>query len=205
MAGLAESARAAVADDVSSNRAALEEVDVSDDQIRTTAFSNQTERQNGSVTYHARHAFELRVLAEAAGSVVDTAVTSGATRVNRVRFSHTEDGCRGLRTDTIERALDTACADADVIAGAMGVEVRSVQAVTTADGGVAPVIPETTSRDGTGLRSRSGLRVSPHARDLRGEIVGRNDSAYAPDHEIDGRRQLFDLAVSSGTTAMAGT
>lgn len=149
-AGSADAARAAVADNVSEMRAALTEAGVSDDRIRTTYFFIQTEREdNGTVTYRASQGFELRVPVDEAGPVVDAAVAGGATRVDGVQFTLTEETRRELRSDALEAALDNARADADVIASATGVDVRTVNAVETGGGDIGPVFAEAAREDGT--------------------------------------------------------
>lgn len=144
----ADAARTAVAENVSGMRDALTGANVSDDQIRTTYFTIQTERENGTVTYRAVHGFELRVSVDDAGSVVDAAVDGGATRVDGVQFTLSGETARELRSDILEDALTSARADADAIASATSVEVQSVTSVETTDGGVGPVFAEQT-RDGT--------------------------------------------------------
>ena len=149
-ASSADAAREAVAENVSEMRDGLTEANVSDDQIRTTHFVIQTERDdNGTVTYRAIHGFELRVPVDDAGSVVDTAVARGATRVDGVRFTLTEETSRELRNDALEQALANARTDADVIAGATGAEVQAVTSVETGDGGVDPVFAEADRGAGT--------------------------------------------------------
>lgn len=149
-AGSADAARAAVADNVSEMRTALSEANVSDDQIRTTHFNIHTERDdNGTVTYRAIHGFELRVPVDDAGPAVDAAVAGGATRVDGGQFTLAEETSRELRNDALEQALANARADADVIAGAIGVEVQAVKSVETADGDIGPVFAEAGRGDGT--------------------------------------------------------
>lgn len=149
-AGSADEARAMTAENVSAVRDALAEAGVADDQIRTTAFFIQTERdENGTVTYHAVHALELRVPVDDAGSTVDAAVAGGATRVDGVRFTLAEETRQELRAEALTSALEHARADADVIANATGVEVQSVQSVQTGDGGVEPVLLEAARGDET--------------------------------------------------------
>ncbi|WP_418283202.1 SIMPL domain-containing protein [Halorubrum sp. DTA98] len=149
-AGSADAARAAVADNASEMRDALAEANISDDQIRTTYFFIQTERDDdGTITYRAVHGFELRVPVDGAGSVIDAAVAGGATRVDGVQFTLSEETARELRGDALEAALDNARADADVIASATGVEVQTVTSVQTGDGGIGPVFAEDALGGGT--------------------------------------------------------
>jgi uncharacterized protein YggE len=147
-AGSASEARRMAAENVSAVRDALSAVNVTDDQIRTTSFFIQTERDdNGSVTYRAVHALEVRVPVDDAGATVDAAVDGGATRVDGVRFTLVDATRQELRAEALRSALDDARADADVIADATGVEVRAVRSVETGDRGVEPVVLES-ARDG---------------------------------------------------------
>lgn len=146
----ADTARDEVANNVSEMREALSEANISDDQIRTAYYFIQTERDdNGATTYRAVHGFELRVPVDNAGSVVDTAVAGGATHVDGVRFTLSEESSRELRSDALESALNNARADADVIANVTGVEVQAVKSVQTGNGGTAPVFEEDAPGDGT--------------------------------------------------------
>ena len=146
----ADAARATVANKVSEMREALDEANVSDDQIRTTYFNMQTERDDDGIdSYRATHGFELQVPVDDAGSVVDTSVAGGATRVHGVQFTLTEGTSRELRNDALRGALTNARADANAIASASGVEVQAVKSVETGDGGVSPVFTEATRGDQT--------------------------------------------------------
>ncbi len=145
-ASSADAARAAVADNVTEMRAALAAANVSDEQIRTTYFviypERDTERADSdteTITYRAVHGFAIRVPVDDAGSVVDAAIAGGATRINWVRFTLSEETSRELRNEALAGALDNARADADVIADETGVEIDAVTAVETADGGFIPV------------------------------------------------------------------
>lgn len=146
----AESARAAVAENVSRLRTALSRANVTADRIRTTAFTIRSVRdENGTVTYYAVHQLELRLPVADAGRIVDTAVGAGATRVDGVTFTLVESTRRDLRATAIEHALANARTDADVVANATALSVRSVTSVQTADADVGPVLSERATAPGT--------------------------------------------------------
>lgn len=146
----ADAVRGMVADNVSQLRDAIEEENVTDDQIRTTHFVIHTERdENGTITYHAVHGFEIRVAVDEAGSVVDAAVDSGATRVDSVRFTLTEETRRELRSGALEAAVTNAKFDAEVLANATGSEIIAIRSIETADVGIGPVVTEAASSDDT--------------------------------------------------------
>lgn len=145
----AQAAAAAVGDRVTRLRERLTAANVSDEAIRTTSFTIQpVEDENGTVRYRVVHRLGLRVPADDAGPVVDTAIESGATEVDGVQFTLSAETRDALRTQALQSALSAARTDADAIADAIGVEVRSVQSVSTSGDGVGPVFVEAT-RDGT--------------------------------------------------------
>lgn len=147
-AASADEARAMTAENVSAVRDALAEAGVDDEQIRTTSFFIGSERdENGSRTYHATHALELQVPVDDAGAVVDAAVDGGATRVDGVRFTITDETRQELREEALTSAIESARTDADVIAAATGVEIEAVRAVETGDAGGGPVAFES-AREG---------------------------------------------------------
>lgn len=147
-AASADEARAMTAENVSAVRDALAEAGVDDEQIRTTSFFIGSEREeNGSRTYHATHALELQVPVDDAGAVVDAAVDGGATRVDGVRFTITDETRQELREEALTSAIESARTDADVIAAATGVEIEAVRAVETGDTGGGPVVFES-AREG---------------------------------------------------------
>lgn len=145
----AQAAAATVGDRVSRLRERLTAANVSGDAVRTTSFTIQPiEDENGTVRYQAVHRLEVRVPVDDAGPVVDTAIEGGATEVGSVQFTLSAETREELRTQALQSALSAARTDADAIADAIGVEVRSVQSVSTSGDGVGPVFVEST-RAGT--------------------------------------------------------
>lgn len=145
----AQAAAAAVGDSVTRLRERLTAANISDEAARTTSFTIQpVEDENGTVRYRAVHRLELRVPADDAGSVVDTAIAGGATEVDGVQFTLSPETREALRTQALQSALSAARTDAAAIADAIGVEVRSVQSVSTSGDGEGPISVEAT-RTGT--------------------------------------------------------
>lgn len=68
---------------------------------------------------------------ESAGEIIDTAVMSGANNVNSVRFTVSDEKAQSLRAQALIAAVAQAKADADTLAGALGVTITGVQDVTT--------------------------------------------------------------------------
>lgn len=143
----AEQARSRVADNASSMRSALRDSDVADDQIRTTYFdiAEVRDRESNATSadsYRAVHAFEIEVqvpaddLGERTGAIIDTAVQNGANRVEGVQFTLAEDTRRELRTQALERAVEDARTDADVVAGAADRTVTGVHSISVSSDGM---------------------------------------------------------------------
>jgi len=143
----AERTRSRVADNVSNMRSALSDSDVADDQIRTVYFDISEIRDprgnaTGAEEYRAVHAFEIELdvgadgLGERAGAIIDTAVRNGANQVDGVQFTLVDDTRRELRTRALERAIDDARTDADVVAGAADRTVTGVRSISVSSDGV---------------------------------------------------------------------
>lgn len=151
----AETARQRLAENVSELRDGLREVNVSDDQITTSGYDIREDYRRGpeqtdaDPTYMARQSFEI-TLADTgrAGTVIDAAVGSGASRVDDVRFTLTDERQDELKTQALEEAMDTARARADTLAGKADLSVTGVQQVSTRDVNHGPVRLETTAAAG---------------------------------------------------------
>ncbi|MDZ7701658.1 MAG: SIMPL domain-containing protein [Halobacteriales archaeon] len=149
-AGSAESAGDFVANNTSEVRSALSEMNVSGEQVRTTFFVIDSEKsENGSVTYRAVHGLEVRVSVEEAGEIVDAVTTVGATRIDGVEFTLTDETRRELRDDALRAAMSNARADADVIADANDIEIDAVVSVETSDSWDGPFVAELRQGAGT--------------------------------------------------------
>lgn len=146
----ADAARTQVAEDVASMRAALVEMGVSDDQVRTAYFDlspMHAETSNGSeiVGYRAAHGFEIHLAVESdelgnrTGVVIDTAVQNGANRIDGVQFTLTEETRRDLREQALEEAMTNARQDADFLATASDLTITAVHSISTGDVGVQPI------------------------------------------------------------------
>lgn len=137
-ADTADEARAQAAEDVATMRDALRELDIPDESVRTVSFHVGPEYDYSGnsrelVGYRAYHAFLIETDVDRAGEVIDATVASGATRVNGVQFTLTEDTRRELRNEALTQAMSKARADAETIASAAGVSVGTLQSASTAD------------------------------------------------------------------------
>jgi uncharacterized protein YggE len=144
-ADTAEEARAQVARDATRMRDALREAGISDDAVTTTGFAvyieyDYSDRGREVIGYRAVHSYRVEVAPEDAGTVIDTAVKNGATRVSGVQFTLSDERRQELRAQALEEAMTSARSDADAIAGASGLTVSGVHSVTTANGGGGPIV-----------------------------------------------------------------
>lgn len=146
----ADAARSQVAEEVASMRAALEELGVTDDQVRTAYFhiiAIHEETRNGTeiVGYRAAHGFEIDVDVESSdlgnrtGAIIDTAVQNGANQIDDVQFTLTEETRRQLRERALERAMTNARQDADFLATTSDLAITGVHSISTADVGVQSI------------------------------------------------------------------
>lgn len=140
----AEAARAQVASDATRMRDALRDAGISDDAVTTTGFAvhivyDYSNEGREVVGYRAVHSYRVEVSPEEAGTVIDTAVGNGATRVSGVQFTLSDERRQELRAQALEEAMTSARADADAIAGASDLTVSGVHSVSTSNGGGGPI------------------------------------------------------------------
>lgn len=145
----ATAARKAVARNVSDLRAALADVGVGDDQIRTVDYNlyrDEEKREptrktdeDSAVVYRASHELAVELTnVDRAGTVIDTAVDSGASRVSNVRFTLTESTRKELQREALEDAMEGAAAKAGTIAESADLALGDVRSVTTVERTVRP-------------------------------------------------------------------
>lgn len=139
----ADAARGQVATDVERMRTALREAGIPDDAVTTASFSvfPEYDYDNGERTergFRAVHAFTIETEPARAGEVVDLAVGNGATQVQGVSFTLTDETRAALRAQAIERAVTAARADADAMADTVGLSVTGIETMSTS-GGFTPV------------------------------------------------------------------
>ena len=117
--------------------------------VTTTGYQLFERQENRTRSYVARQSFELVVDDTAAvGRVVDIAVAAGATSVDGVSFTLSEDRRRELRETALERAIDDARAEAGTLAASADLVVGPVRSLSTGGDGGGPVA-ETALRGGT--------------------------------------------------------
>lgn len=140
----ADAARQQVATDVDTMREALRDAGIDDAAVTTTQFSvspryDYSDRTPELVGYQAVHAFAIELDdVSRAGEIIDTAVESGATRVDGVQFTLSEDTRADLRSQALTDAMENARADADTIAAAGGLTVTGIHTASTGSNGPIP-------------------------------------------------------------------
>jgi hypothetical protein len=144
-ADTADAARAQVATDTEQMRTALRDAGVADDAVTTAAFRispqyDYAQDRREIIGYEAVHAFHVETAPDRAGTVVDVAVRNGASRVDGVRFTLTDETRESLRAEALSRAMTAARADAETIAAAENLAVEALHTATTVDG-PSPVRP----------------------------------------------------------------
>jgi len=90
--------------------------------------------------YQGTHRFRITVEdTDAVGSVIDTALDSGADSVDSIEFTLSDDRRVERRNDALEAALQEARNEAEVIASEVDATVVGVQAVDSSESRVSPV------------------------------------------------------------------
>lgn len=144
-ADTAEGAREAVAANATRMRDALRDAGIDDDAVTTAyyvvqpRFEVDRDRDDRTlVGYEAVHASRIDAAADAAGTVVDTAVGNGASEVQGVTFTLSDETRAELREQALEHAMSAARADAETVASSANLSITGVQSASTG-GGVGPV------------------------------------------------------------------
>jgi hypothetical protein len=126
------------------NSSAVSSVTTTDYQLFERRDENRTR------SFIARQSFEIVVNDTAAvGSVVDTAVAGGATEINGVSFSLSEETRQELRDEALDEAVQNAQAEATTLAESAGVSLGEVQSLSTVGDGGGPVFQTEAARADT--------------------------------------------------------
>lgn len=145
--------REQLAQNVTQMREALQEAGIEDDQIRTAAFRIEQDfrEENGErrpAGFEGLHTFEITLSnVSQAGPIIDTAVSNGADRVDRVELTLSEERRREVRAEALRDAMENARGDAEVIAESANLTVSGVQRAATGDVRVRSVQPEALEAD----------------------------------------------------------
>lgn len=136
----ASTARTQVAENVSEVRAALLDLGIDEEDIRTVDYDIYRDDRSRPVNgeppsepvYRARHVIAVDLDdVEMAGDAIDAAVDAGATDVQDVQFTLAEDTRLDLRNQALTEAMSNARSEGDTIASSADLEITGVQTVTT--------------------------------------------------------------------------
>lgn len=132
--------RERLADNASALRDALAERDVDDDQIRTSHYdidrnhrrAHPEREEADEPAYRGVHVFEVTLSdLSKTGEVIDASVENGASRVDDVQFTLSEEKRRNLRQQALEDAMGNARSQADTLAAEGGLSVEGVHTIET--------------------------------------------------------------------------
>lgn len=132
--------RERLADNASALRDALADEGIESDQIRTSHYdidrnhrrAHPEAKETDQPTYRGIHAFEVTLSnLSKTGEVIDASVENGASRVDGVRFSLSEEKRRDLRQQALEDAMGNARSQADTLAAEGGLSVEGVHSIET--------------------------------------------------------------------------
>ncbi|MDR5656601.1 SIMPL domain-containing protein [Halodesulfurarchaeum sp. HSR-GB] len=143
-------ARAAVANNVSAVTDRLAELGIPDDQVRTTDYRigermrpPTDSGESETPTYVARQTIEVHLSdTDAVGETIDAAVAAGATDIQDVRFTLSDETQAELRNTALEAAMSDARVQAETLAGSANLTVTGTQKITT-EANPGPVVPYT--------------------------------------------------------------
>lgn len=136
----ASAARSQVAADVERLREALTDAGY---EVRTVDFRLSPEYDHSGderelVGYRAYHALAFETSPDDAGSAVDLAVDNGATAVQDVRFTLSDERRAELREEALAAAVSDARATAETAAGAADRSVGTELSMRVGSSGVSP-------------------------------------------------------------------
>lgn len=142
-ADTAKVARQRLADNTSRMRQALLDMGLSEDQLTTVHYDLRQDRRRPpregakpEVQYRGYHMLEITLTdLDKVGDVVDTAVANGATRVDGVQFTLTDETRRQLKQEALTNAMTNAENKATTVAGAADLQLRKVHSIRTGQSG----------------------------------------------------------------------
>ncbi|MDZ7849437.1 MAG: SIMPL domain-containing protein [Halodesulfurarchaeum sp.] len=150
-------ARTDVANNVSSVTEALLAMGLADEDIRTTDYrigerverpTGPTEERTEERVAYARQTLEVEITdLDQVGSAIDTAVESGATEVQNVRYTLTEQTRNELRNEALVAAMEQARSQADTLATQSELTITGPSEITT-DSYHSPIVRYETAAGG---------------------------------------------------------
>jgi len=163
----AAAARGRLSENVSRMQDALSGV-VDADQVQTVRYDIDRrhrrprppeERRREEPAYRAEHEFAITVeQVDRTGEVIDTAVENGASDIERVEFTHSENRERELRSEALSDAMGNARGQAETLAEEANLSITGVGSVETVEGDVHGYEAAATP---TAAAGDAGTSVSP--------------------------------------------
>lgn len=133
-------------------REALRESDLSVDEVRTTYYDLSEDgdrpRPEGAgeaneTTYRAQQGFAVRLdNTSQVGALIDLAVANGATGVDGVEFTLSDENRSAVRDRALQSAMFDARQQAETLAATEELEISAVNSIEADDGGVRPFVAE---------------------------------------------------------------
>lgn len=148
--------REQLSENASSMRAALTEMGITSNQIRTVHFDISSERrrerpEGNSPTYRGTHVFAITIEdPSTAGQVIDTAVSNGASEVHGVEFTLSQERRQELRQQALQEAMANARSEASTVASSEDLSLTGVTRISTTDSSVRPFETRAAAADGGG-------------------------------------------------------
>jgi hypothetical protein len=136
----ASAAASTLAAQASRLRTALDDVALPIESVRTVDYRVFERREDNRSGVLAVQTFEVTLSnTSAAGRVVDVAVANGATGVDGVTFTLSNDRRAEFRATAIDRAVADARSEADAVANSTDLALGPIRTVSVTDGGFRPV------------------------------------------------------------------
>ncbi len=158
-------ARERVAENVSALRAALADAGVPDDRVTTENYNirqTRQSRESARTEYRATHTLAVEVAnVSRVGEVIRTAVESGASEVQYVEYTLSEEKRDELRDRALTRAMSNARDDADVLASNANLSLVGVDSVSTGGADVRPYRAELTAAAADGGSGATSIDSGP--------------------------------------------
>ncbi|WP_224333643.1 SIMPL domain-containing protein [Haloprofundus halobius] len=160
----ADEARDAAANRSDTLVSALIDAGVDEDAITTEYYAVQPDYDHSGEErrvdgYTARHAFRVETTPDRAGELIDVAVDNGASRVDGVQFTLSDEKRAELREEAVESAVADAEGEASSLASAAGLELGEVRTLSTT-GATDPYSPRYETASDAGAAETS-VRPGP--------------------------------------------
>ena len=101
------------------------------EKLQTTGISlspryDYSGEQQALIGYEANNSISFRTATEQAGTIIDEAISRGATRINGVSFLAEESATGSARQQALELAIQDAQQQADTVLGALGFSQQAI-------------------------------------------------------------------------------